>query len=529
MSVRFPSPDGLRASPGARRFAVGLLSALIPGLGHAALGRRRLAALFALPAAIAILMLALLLPSTDPVVLASRLVDPDVLALLIVVQVGILGWRLLAVGSSVRSVDIRTPRALDRGLIAILLAIVVLPQAVLAYATAVAREEALAIFAPAEGPSVWVPPTTPAPSGSGVPGASSSAGAGPSATPVSPRVTVLLIGMDSGVGRNTALTDTMMVASLDPVGRTVSLLSIPRDMVDVPLPDGRVYRGKINGLVSWVRWHPKDFPGSHGNGQAVLAAAVSELLKIRIDHWAQVDLRGFIRLVDSMGGINVTVDHAFCDATYDEYGLNGFGIPAGRWHLDGSKALAYARVRKAAGESDFTRAARQQQVIVAIRDRLVRGGFLGDPIGFLRSLGDTLSTTVPPKQLAEYVTLARRIDVRRVYRALIAHPLVRAGRGDPRGSIQVPDLRAIRRLSARLFPVPGTIPSAGERPPSEASPTGRARTAPSGGCRPVPVPRPTPRPTPRPSPRPSPSPEPSRSPAPTDSPEPSAEPTPSSS
>ena len=86
----------------------------------------------------------------------------------------------------------------------------------------------------------------------------------PTATPAVPRVNVLLIGMDSGVGRTTALTDTMIVVSLDPVAKTVSMASIPRDMVDVPLPDGRKFRGKINGLVELRPLAPEQVPGLEG-------------------------------------------------------------------------------------------------------------------------------------------------------------------------------------------------------------------------------------------------------------------------
>jgi LCP family protein required for cell wall assembly len=524
-----------RASPSLRRVVVGLLSALVPGLGHARVGRRGEAVLFAAPVLVALLVPVVLAATSDPVVLATRMVDPNVLAVLLVVQLGVLAWRVLAVVSSVRAVDVPTVRLVDRTVIALLLAIVVLPQAALGYATVVAREEALQIFAPGERPSVWIPPNASPSFVAGAPSLLPSASGSPSPTPQVPRVTILLIGMDSGVGRNTALTDTMIVASLDPVARTVSMLSIPRDMVDVPLPDGRIYRGKINGLVSWVRHHPSDFPGSHGDGQAVLAAAISELLRIRIDYWAQVDLRGFISLVDSVGGVNVMVERGFCDPTYDEYGLNGFGIPVGRWHLDGAHALAYARVRKASGENDFTRASRQQQVIVAIRDRIVRGGFLEDPIRFLRSLGDTVQTTVPARLLPDYVDLARRIDGRRVYRAVIERPLIRGAQGDPRGSILIPNVRAIRRLSVRLFPPTGTLPRASERPPTERPPTGRAPVAPSTGCRPAPPPTPrstppsgpapTPRATHRPTPTPAPTPTPPEQ-TPSPDPDPTEEPTP---
>src|ERR1035437_3439398 len=66
-----------------------------------------------------------------------------------------------------------------------------------------------------------------------------------------------------------------------------------------------------------------------------------------------------------------------------------------RHHLGGYAALAYARVRKASGESDFTRAARQQELLNGIRDAIVKGGFLKDPIGLLQAIGQTLSTNVP--------------------------------------------------------------------------------------------------------------------------------------
>ncbi len=95
--------------------------------------------MFALPVVVPLIALGIVLLTGDPVAAATRLVDPDVLALLLVVQAGLLGWRLLAVGSSVRAVELPSPRPVDRLVVALLVAIVVLPQAALAYATAVAR------------------------------------------------------------------------------------------------------------------------------------------------------------------------------------------------------------------------------------------------------------------------------------------------------------------------------------------------------------------------------------------------------
>ena len=164
-----------------------------------------------------------------------------------------------------------------------------------------------------------------------IPSAEPSASELPSATPAVPRINGLIIGVDAGVGRNTYLTDTMIVVSLDPVAQIVSMVSIPRDMVDVPLSDGRKFRGKINSLVSYARHHPKQFPGSDGTGFDVLMDALGTLLKQPIQYYATVDLGGFVRVVDTLGGVNVDVVRSFCDSHYSEYGYeNGFSITKGR-------------------------------------------------------------------------------------------------------------------------------------------------------------------------------------------------------
>ena len=276
-----------------------------------------------------------------------------------------------------------------------------------------------------------------------------------------PRVTGLIIGVDSGVGRNTYLTDTMIVVSLDPVAETVSMVSIPRDMVDVPLSDGRKFRGKINSLVSYARNHPKQFPGSNGTGFDVLMDALGTLLKEPIQYYATVNLGGFVTVVDTLGGVNVNVAHGFCDPHYSEYGYeNGFSITAGRHHLNGNQALAYARVRKPAGESDFTRAARQQEVVSGIRDAVVQGGFLNDPVGLIKAIGETVQTNVPRKALPDLAEAASqdrpRADLPRGH-----HPsagprraTTRAARSrSPTSATSAPWRRA-------LFPPTGTLPPA---------------------------------------------------------------------
>ncbi len=418
------------------------------------------------------------------------------------------------------------------------IAFIVGPQLYLAGVTVDAQSAAETVFAPAADGGAWVPDASDPPVASADPdfgyaspsiepggSPSESASASPSATPEVPRVNVLLIGVDSGPGRNTFLTDTMIVASLDPVGRTISMASIPRDMVDVPLPDGRTFSGKINSLVSYVRWHPGKFPGAK-NGQSVLAAAIGTLLGIRIDYWAQINLGGFVYLVDSVGGVNVTVTDGFCDPEYKQpgYTRTGFQISPGRYHFNGYQALAYARVRKAAGESDFTRAARQQEVIAALRDRLVSGAFLDNPSKFLRSLGQTISTNIKPSLIADYAEVASGIGRRDVFHTVIDHPLVRSGY-DVRGSIQVPNVKAIRRVAAQLFTAAGVRPEGFPTMPASGGGAGR-RTSTSSTCGITATPRPTPKPTPRPTSTPSPTASTSAAPAPTATPKATATPSP---
>ena len=489
------APTGRPEGRSIVRLLAGLLTAVVPGLGHLVIGRRRSAFLFLAPILLFLAGLAVLVLLEPRTGLVALLVDPAVVGWLLVVQVIVLGWRLAAVASVMLDRSFGRLRAMDRGAIALVLALVILPQAAIGYATNVAREASARAFAPSIDEAF--PSASPdAALGSPAPGGSDATPSA-SAGALESRVTVLLLGMDSGVGRTTALTDTMIVASLDPVAGTVSMVSVPRDLVDAPLPGGGTFNPKVNGLVSYVMRNPAEFPGYNGHGQAVLAWSLGEMLGVHIDYYAQVNLGGFAQVVDALGGVDVSVDHAICDAGYREYGVAGFSIGAGRHHLNGDVALAYARIRKAAGESDFTRAARQQQIIVAIKDRIVGGGFLDNPIGLFQALGDTIQTNIPPARIRDLVPLAAQIGPGDVYKTVINHPLVRPG-FDVRGSIQLPDLPAIRALGASLFTAVGTRPLLTLATPSATVVAeGPPQAAP--GCpvsRPAATPRPSPTPVP---------------------------------
>ena len=492
------------------RYLPAVLDAIVPGLGHLVAGRRRMAAIFGIPFLAVVLLGLVMVATTSGGRLAAEAVNSFTLVLGL--QGIVLVWRLLAAGASLFAPGLPRLHAIDAVPIAVLVLFIIGPQAALGYVTNEARIATDQIFVgDLQSPGAYVPTGTPPPKdpndfdySSPSPSASDAGSPSPTATvATSSRVNVLLIGVDSGVGRNTALTDTMIVASLDPTTETVSMVSIPRDMVDTPLPDGRKFRGKINSLDSFARHHQSQFPGSNGSGHDVLMAALGTLLNLKINYYAAVDLQGFANVVNQLGGVDVNVAHSFCDPTYKQYGyLHGFAITAGRHHLNGLQALAYARVRKASGESDFTRAARQQELLNGLRDRIVKGGFLSNPVGLFRAVAQTVSTNVPRSILPDLADDMTKIGRNQTYRAVVGHPLVGAG-FDARGSIQVPNIKGIRALAAQMFPINGSKPPTKYAAPPASSGGGGSGVSNCAGAKPKATPKPTPKPTKKPTATPS--------------------------
>lgn len=184
------------------------------------------------------------------------------------------------------------------------------------------------------------------------------------------RTNILLMGIDRRPGEPfISRTDTMMLVSIKPDTEEVSILSIPRDLYVVIPGHGR---DRINTAFVY---------GSTGNnpagGAALAMQTVEYNLGVPVDHYVLVDFSAVIRTVDTLGGIDVNVPFEIYDPTYPDmnYGYDPLYIPAGLQHMNGETALKYARTRHV--DNDFGRAARQQQVILAARDKALSLGVLG--------------------------------------------------------------------------------------------------------------------------------------------------------
>lgn len=428
------------------RTAAAGASAIIPGLGQLINHRRRLAQWFALPALLLLAIGAFLIATRSPARLFASVVSPSVMGMLLTLNLVVLAWRVAAVLHAFfdSRYEGRPGRAGAIGLGVILVA-VILPHGIANAWGSTAQATFAQIFQgePGSGPGQPVPVTARGPG-------------------VDERLNILVIGIDKLPWRTATLTDSIMVVSIDPVGETASVVSLPRDLVGVPLGNGNVFGPKLNSLMSYADRHPEEFPQG---GTRALEDAVGALLGIPIHYYAKIDFYGFVKIVDSVGGVDIDVKKGFYDATYDGIGVNpenvqGWGVEAGLNHFNGWQALAYSRARKADGESDFTRAGRQQEVLLAIRKKVMSGGnILTQLPGLLVALGDLVTTDLPTDRLPDLAAISDEMDASSIIRAVLKKPLINTGGIDPvYGSIQIPDVAAIQAVAKTLFPPPGTAP-----------------------------------------------------------------------
>ena len=298
------------------------------------------------------------------------------------------------------------------------------------------------------------PGPTRSPAASSGPSGSPAASALPTPTPptASSRINILITGIDSSAIRTQALTDTLIVVSVEPTTGEVSMVSFPRDIARFTLSNGELYRQKINSLYITAEKDPARYPDG---GLPTLMREIGFLLGVPIHYYAAVNLDGFARLVDAVGGVTVDNPRAINDPSYGGWtdGRVGFRLSAGIHHLDGQTALAYARSRRGAGDNDFTRARRQQQLLVALRNRLTDPALLPQLPAVITAGSEVVRTNFPQERLDEMLTLAQGIEgedgIRRV---VLGPPYARnPPAGTPGGYQLVLDMDRLARLSTELY------------------------------------------------------------------------------
>jgi LCP family protein required for cell wall assembly len=384
------------------------LSFLWPGLGQWYGGRTRAAVLFAVPV-IGVVLLLLITAAGGLGQLAALLLTPSS-ALTVVILIGLLAvWRLLSMADALKLPGLGNPwrNVTTATTFTVLAVITIAVHGVLGYTVYAFYDASSKIFVADTSPEESAVPSI-------LPGATLPPDddyvAAPIATPetTTSRINVLLTGVDSAETRSTALTDTLLVASIDPETADVVLISFPRDISDFELYDGRTYTGKINSFMTWVKNHESDF--DNVKPLNALIKQIGFMLGAPIHYYAAIDLAGFRRMIDLVGGVTIDNPRAIVDPRYDWLdGTHGFYLDAGKHKLNGRNALAYVRSRQGVGDSDFSRARRQQQVLLALRSKLTSASMLPELPDILKAAGDTVRTNFPSERVAEMIDLAGKV------------------------------------------------------------------------------------------------------------------------
>ncbi|OGJ73643.1 hypothetical protein A3G69_05505 [Candidatus Peribacteria bacterium RIFCSPLOWO2_12_FULL_53_10] len=231
---------------------------------------------------------------------------------------------------------------------------------------------------------------------------------------------ILLFGQGDSSHDGKDLTDTIMVASIDPTKtQSVVVVSLPRDLYF--LATDKMGKGRINSLYrdykGYLRGKGMETAEASKEAMREVALELGKTLGIPMHGAIKVDFEGFVDAVDILGGIDVTVPEDIVDTEYpdENYGFETFSLGSGPQHLDGATALKYARSRHSS--SYFSRSARQQQIIVAMAEK-AKAEKLHRDVGaiteLLRVLAEHVETTFTVRELIALGGVADSIDRSRV-------------------------------------------------------------------------------------------------------------------
>jgi polyisoprenyl-teichoic acid--peptidoglycan teichoic acid transferase len=248
------------------------------------------------------------------------------------------------------------------------------------------------------------------------------------------RLTVLLLGLDSNESRRSrgkgTNSDTIMVASINADQSEVTLIGIPRDTVNIPLRDGTTWERKLNAIYA-------------ERGVEGMQEAIASLLQVDIDNYVTIDMGDLTAMVDAVGGVDVNPQAPLLDRHLQLH------MEAGAQHIDGETANSYVRTRF---DTDYARAARQQEVLLQIVERLVDPTTEVDIPQLLDGL-HSFETDLSLSDMPTFIALARRAQdatvTEQVFNPQGGYIVDEGDFGDGRGYILIPDVEKMRQFAQR--------------------------------------------------------------------------------
>jgi LCP family protein required for cell wall assembly len=293
---------------------------------------------------------------------------------------------------------------------------------------------------PTDTPPTAPPPDpTPKPTPSPIPGLDELLGS-------DGRLTILLMGVDSRGRAITGRTDTIMFVTINPKTGRVAMASVPRDMVQVPIGPGRNFGSnfvRINALyLDLARGVSKK------KGLQRMVKAMEYMSGIEIDRYAMVGFEGVRNLVGSIGGVDIRLSKPLVDRSMHVVmnGRRGLVLKKGRNHMTGPVALSFARTRHT--DNDYARARRQQQLIAAAVQKVLKNGPKRLP-RLLRSFKGNLITDFDIKDGPTLLALARKAKLKN-FKSFVLGPTKWAGEGDSRFTTRL-KIDLVRAMFQREF------------------------------------------------------------------------------
>lgn len=230
---------------------------------------------------------------------------------------------------------------------------------------------------------------------------------------------ILLLGSDNDQKFNfpAVLTQVMMVVHIDTIHNTVTMLSIPRD--------SWVYVPEVGGMhkIDQAFFLGVQQNNSFDNGVRLARLTVEEDYGIPIDRYAWIGLSGFVKVIDTLGGVDIDVMHPIVDDSYPQdigssanspYSYQRLYLAPGPQHLDGEEALEYVRSRHADLIGDIGRTQRQQQVLEALKPKLSADTLLTDIPQLLSDMSGYLYTDISEQELLGFALFGRNFPTNQI-------------------------------------------------------------------------------------------------------------------
>ena len=303
------------------------------------------------------------------------------------------------------------------------------------------------------------------------------------------RVNIALYGYGGDGHDGAYLSDSIMVVSIQPRGDgnppQIAEISIPRDWF-VPIPIGgnqKTYYARVNEAYSigqsGLPVSSAVYSGDHGGGN-LGDATLANMFGVHIDHFIGLDFTAFKSAVDSVGGIDITVQHTFTDNNYPrgecdpaakvvDCSVETVHFNAGPQHMDGATALIFARSRESSDPQEgtnFARNKRQQLVLTAIKQKVLSVGGLRNLPDLLNSLGDHVKTDLPLGDALSLFDLVKNVDTAGIEHVSIDDSNFVFDCGPPYGTASCPaayeypydrSFSTIQHFIQDLFVPPGTL------------------------------------------------------------------------